>query len=235
MSRLQPGYRLVPLVEDFGVPISRIPETIAEIQRIGRKHWLSGGYIRSHWGREPPRYIHHEPYRARTMGKGEGNRPGINRDDASLRGHGIGGARRGNGQVPVHRYQLGEALQVMKDIKRTLDPNNILNPGKMGFEGAIKDILDENAFTRYLSEPEKIEHFPEDVDNEIIACIQCGFCRAGCPTFGETTSRIIERERPCHLVYNMLIGNLQPRVAILPNVFTNACSASIAKRYVPRR
>ena len=38
MSRLKLQYRLVPMVEDFGVPISRIPETIAEIRRIGDKH-----------------------------------------------------------------------------------------------------------------------------------------------------------------------------------------------------
>ena len=54
----------------------------------------------------------------------------------------------------------------------------------MGFDDSIKDILDENSWSTYLKEPEKIEHFPEGVDNEIIACIQCGFCRAGCPTFG---------------------------------------------------
>jgi FAD/FMN-containing dehydrogenase len=32
------------------------------------------------------------------------------------------------------KEELGEAYNVLKRIKKTLDPNNIMNPGKMGLE-----------------------------------------------------------------------------------------------------
>ena len=38
MSRLKPGYRLVPLMEDLGVPMTKIPEAIKLIQALGQKH-----------------------------------------------------------------------------------------------------------------------------------------------------------------------------------------------------
>ncbi len=210
MSRLQPGYRLVPLVEDFGVPISRIPETIAEIQRIGQKH----GFPVATFGHIGDGNLHAtfimNPTEPAQWAKVKGI--ALELIEMTLRYGGTVSAEHGVGMAksPYIKYQLGEALNVMQDIKKALDPNNILNPGKMGFDGSIEDILDENAFTRFLSEPEKIEHFPEDVDNEIIACIQCGFCRAGCPTFGETTLESLNAKGRVTLAYNMLVGNIQP-------------------------
>ncbi len=219
MSRLQPGYRLVPLVEDFGVPISRIPETIADIQRIGRKY----GFPVATFGHIGDGNLHATFIMNPTVPEQWEKVKGIALEfiEMTLRYGGTVSAEHGVGMAksPYIGYQLGEALNVMKDIKRALDPNNILNPGKMGFDDSIKDILDENSFARYLKEPEKIEHFPEDVDNEIIACIQCGFCRAGCPTFGETTLESLNAKGRVTLAYNMLIGNLQPSADLAKRLY----------------
>nr|NIO67584.1 FAD-binding protein [Anaerolineae bacterium] len=38
LSKVVRGERLMPLVEDFGVPVTRIPDVIKEVQRIGEKH-----------------------------------------------------------------------------------------------------------------------------------------------------------------------------------------------------
>ena len=40
--------------------------------------------------------------------------------------HGIG-----QGKIPYLRRELGDAVDVMAAIKRTIDPDNIMNPGKM--------------------------------------------------------------------------------------------------------
>lgn len=210
MSRLKPGYRLVPLVEDFGVPISRIPETIAEIQRIGKK----AGFPVATFGHIGDGNLHATFIMNPTVPEQWERVKTIAFDfiDMTLKFQGTVSAEHGVGMAksPYIGRQLGESLEVMKSIKKTLDPNNILNPGKMGFDDAITDILDENSFARYLTEPDKIAHFPEGVDNEILACIQCGFCRAGCPTFGETTLESLNAKGRVTLAFHMLTGNLEP-------------------------
>lgn len=209
MSRLQPGYRLVPLVEDFGVPISRIPEVIAEIQQIGKKF----GFPVATFGHIGDGNLHATLVMNPAIPEQWEKVKGIALEfiDMTLRHKGTVSAEHGIGMAksPYIGRQLGESLNVMKQIKKTLDPNNILNPGKMGFDDSIGDILDVNTFEKYLKAPESIEHFPEGVDNEIIACIQCGFCRAGCPTFGETTLESLNAKGRVTLAYNMLLGNLQ--------------------------
>lgn len=210
MSRLKPSYRLVPLVEDFGVPISRIPETIAEIQAIGAKYGfpvatfghIGDGNLHATFIMNPTEKDHWE--RVRNIA--------LEFIDMTLKYKGTVSAEHGIGmaKAPYIGRQLGNALQLMKDIKKTIDPNNILNPGKMGFDDAITDIFDENSFARYLEAPEKVQHFSDAVDNEILACIQCGFCRAGCPTFGETALESLNAKGRVSLAFHMLMGNLEP-------------------------
>lgn len=210
MSRLKPTHRLVPLVEDFGVPITRIPETIAEIQKIGDKYGfpvatfghIGDGNLHATFIMNPTDPDHWK--RVKDIA--------LEFIEMTLRFKGTVSAEHGIGMAksPYIRQQLGVSLDVMRDIKKTLDPNNILNPGKMGFEDSITDILDVNTFDKYLSAPQEIEHFPAEVDNEILACIQCGFCRVGCPTFAETTLESLNAKGRVTLAYNMLIGNLEP-------------------------
>lgn len=210
MSRLKPSYRLVPLVEDFGVPISKIPETIAEIQKIGEKY----GFPVATFGHIGDGNLHATFIMNPTVSEhwDKVKKIALEFIDMTLRFNGTVSAEHGVGMAKspyIHR-QVGEGLEVMKSIKTALDPNNILNPGKMGFEDSIRDILDENTFTRFLKEPEKIQHFPNGVDNEILACIQCGFCRAGCPTFGETSLESLNAKGRVILAFQMLTGALEP-------------------------
>lgn len=210
MSRLQPSYRLVPLVEDFGVPISKIPETIAEIQEIGSKHGfpvatfghIGDGNLHATFIMNPQEPEHWEKVK----------KIALEFIDMTLRKRGTVSAEHGVGiaKSPYIGQQLGESLEIMKGIKKTIDPNNILNPGKMGFDDAVRDILDMNVFEKFISQPEQIQHFSESVDNELLACIFCGFCRAGCPTFGESTLESLNAKGRVILAYNMLIDNVPP-------------------------
>jgi glycolate oxidase subunit GlcD len=219
MSRLKPGYRLVPLVEDFGVPISKIPETIAEIQRIGEKH----GFPVATFGHIGDGNLHATFIMNPTVPDQweRVKKIALEFIDMTLRLEGTVSAEHGVGMAksPYIGEQLGESLNVMKDIKRTLDPNNILNPGKMGFDDSIRDILEENVFEKYLKAPETIQHFSESVENEINACIQCGFCRAGCPTFGETTLESLNAKGRVTLAYNMLMGTIEPSADLAKRLY----------------
>jgi glycolate oxidase len=210
MSRLRPSYRLVPLVEDVGVPITRIPEAIAEIQKIGKKYGfpvatfghIGDGNLHATFIMNPTDPEHWEKVKKIAL---EFIDMTLARRGTVSAEHGIGMAK-----SPYIVQQLGESLNLMKQIKKTVDPNNILNPGKMGFDDSIRDIFDVNSFDKYIYSPDKIEHFSQSEDNEILACIQCGFCRAGCPTFGETTLESLNAKGRVTLAYYMLTGDLKP-------------------------
>jgi glycolate oxidase len=219
MSRLKPTHRLVPLVEDFGVPMTKIPECIEEVRKIGDKYGfpvatfghIGDGNLHATFIMNPTDPEHWE--RVKKIA--------LEFIDMTLRFHGTLSAEHGLGMAksPYIRRQLGEGLDLMKSIKKALDPNNILNPGKMGFDDAITDILDVNTFQRYLTEPSKIQDFPESVNDEIIACIQCGFCRVGCPTFGESTLESLNAKGRITLAHNMLMGNLEPSADLAKRLY----------------
>ncbi|MDY6959718.1 MAG: FAD-linked oxidase C-terminal domain-containing protein, partial [Halobacteriota archaeon] len=38
-------------------------------------------------------------------------------------------------KAPYLELEKGHSMEVMRQIKKTLDPNNILNPGKMALDG----------------------------------------------------------------------------------------------------
>src|SRR4030066_2055481 len=98
----------------------------------------------------------------------------------------------------------------MKTIKRNLDPNSILNPGKMGFDGRIKDVFDHSAYANLLGNLERIESFGKEIDDEIMACLMCGFCRAGCPIYRETLIESENARGRVILAYNLLTGRINP-------------------------
>jgi len=230
MSRLKPSYRLVPLMEDFGVPISKIPAAIVEIQRVGDKF----GFPIATFGHIGDGNLHAtfimNPTDAEEWKKVKSI--ALEFVDMTTRFGGTMSAEHGVGMAksPYIGQQLGEGLNVMKDIKKTLDPNNILNPGKMGFDDSVRDIYHENTFEKYLSAPDTIQHFSEKVDHEIIKCIQCGFCRAGCPTFGESTLESLNARGRIIIAHNMLMGNLEPSEDLAKRLYQ--CMLCLNCKYV---
>jgi glycolate oxidase len=45
------------------------------------------------------------------------------------------------GEVDLVPEELGGGYDVMLALKRTLDPNNVMNPGKYGLDGAFEEDL----------------------------------------------------------------------------------------------
>jgi glycolate oxidase len=103
-------------------------------------------------------------------------------------------------------------MDIMRKIKQALDPDDILNPGKMALERTEEKptIYDYFAFQPLLEHPEGVRSYGEAVDNEVLACIHCGFCRLGCPTFSVTHRESRNARGRNALAFYFLNGTIDP-------------------------
>jgi len=210
LSRIKPGNRLVPISEDLGIPPTKIPETIKRAQAIADKYNIlltTFGHIGD--GNVHTTFVTD----MRSRDEWERLRPAADElAELALEMGGTISAEHGSGlaRAPYMEKQLGPALEVMRAIKNALDPNNILNPGKMGLERKKYDIYDYFAFQPLLDHPEGVNSYGEEIDNELLACIYCGFCRLGCPTFSITHRESRNARGRNALAFNLLNGSIEP-------------------------
>jgi glycolate oxidase len=211
LSRIRPYNRLIPIAEDLGVPSTKIPDTIRKAQEISEKYDVTIATF-GHVGDGNV----HTTFVADVRDRDAWDRlkPAVEElVDAAMEVKGTLSAEHGTGitRAPHIERQLGPAMDVMRKIKQTFDPENILNPGKMGLEKGDKapDIYDYFAFKPLLDNPEGADSFGEDIDNEILACIQCGFCRLGCPTFSVTQRESRNARGRNALAFSILNGTVE--------------------------
>ena len=85
----------------------------------------------------------------------------------------------GRAMAPFVERQFGaELYEILLEIKRGFDPNNILNPG----------VIFPSSSTDYLENLKSVSHVSEIVDS----CVECGYCESSCPSAGLT---LTPRER----------------------------------------
>ncbi len=185
LSRIKPGSRLITIAEDLGVPSTMMPEIIRKAQAVSEKH----GIMIASFGHVGDGNVH-TTFVADVRDRKEWERLRAAAEElfqAVMEVKGTLSAEHGTGlsRAPHIEMQLGPAFEVMRKIKKALDPDNILNPGKMNLEetGKKPDILDYFAFQPLIEHPEGVNSFGVEVDNEVLSCIHCGYCRLGCPTF----------------------------------------------------
>ncbi|MDZ7697849.1 MAG: FAD-binding and (Fe-S)-binding domain-containing protein [Deltaproteobacteria bacterium] len=210
LSRIKPGNRLVAISEDLGIPPTKIPEVIKRAQEISDKYNL----LITTFGHIGDGNVH-TTFVTDMRSREEWDRLRPAADELAEIALEMGGtvtAEHGTGLArnPYIQKQLGPALEVMRSIKKALDPHNILNPGKMGLEDKPYDIYDYFAFKSFLEHPEGVNSFGEAVDNELLACIYCGFCRLGCPTFSITHRESRNARGRNALAFNLLNGAIEP-------------------------
>jgi D-lactate dehydrogenase (cytochrome) len=127
MVRSHPGRRF--FINDVAVPISAYPELIGEVEALKVSYGLTV-YMIGHAG---DGNVHVEfPY----ADEGEYQRALAMNRDIVLKAIALGGTATGEhgvglGKAPYMPGEHGEALDVMRTIKAALDPNGILNPGKI--------------------------------------------------------------------------------------------------------
>jgi FAD/FMN-containing dehydrogenase len=118
--------------EDIVVPPSRVPDIIAEVQEIAKQY----GLLIVTFGHAGDGNIHvniliDEEERPNAMKAVKEVFAAVLRMQGSISGeHGIGLSKAAYLPMEVGKH----ALEAMKKIKRALDPNNILNPGKIFLE-----------------------------------------------------------------------------------------------------
>ncbi len=210
LSRIRPGNRLIPIAEDLGVPSSKIPETIRRAQAIAEEHNVTIATF-GHVGDGNV----HTTFVADVRDREAWNRlrPAVEAlVETAMEMKGTLSAEHGAGITrSAHiEKQLGPAMEVMRKIKQTLDPENILNPGKMSLEKGKADIYDHFAFQTLIEHPEGVNSFGEEIDNEVLACIHCGFCRLGCPTFSITHRESKNARGRNALAFYMMNGSIEP-------------------------
>ena len=122
--------------------------------------------------------------------------------------HGVGIAR-----TEYMRDQLGDALlNVMREIKRTFDPKNIFNPGKIfGFAHKIDNHL-RNNFTKPIELPFEAQLAFASKDRSFVGnleqCNGCGGClkQTGimCPTFMATHDEVMSTRGRANIIRRSL-------------------------------
>jgi glycolate oxidase len=128
LARIRP----TTILEDATVPRSKITEMIAAVQEISEKYQIKiGTFGHAGDGNLHPTILTDEKD-AEEMERAEEAVEEIFKKTLSL-----GGTLTGEHGIGISKARFlkletgGEALEIMKDIKKTLDPNNILNPGKI--------------------------------------------------------------------------------------------------------
>ncbi len=208
LSRFRPGERLIPIAEDFGVPMSKIPETIEEIQAIAKRHDITiatfghvgDGNIHSTFVadvRDPAAWP-----KIRKVGE--------ELLEMTIRMGGTISAEHGTGiaKSSFLRSEIGCGLDVMRRIKDVFDPKGLMNPGKVGLDGEA-DIFEYFAYTNLLEHPEAVRTLGEAADNEVLVCVEWGFCRAACPIFAQKGVESSNARGYVTLAYNVLSGDVE--------------------------
>jgi glycolate oxidase len=117
-------------------------------------------------------------------------------------------------------------MDVMRKIKAALDPEGILNPGKMGLDETKSDIYDHFAFQPLIEQPQGANSFGKEIDDEVLACIHCGFCRLGCPTFAATHRESKNARGRNALAFYLMNGSVTPSEEMAAAFYScTACQA----------
>lgn len=130
-SRYKEGLVRVAIAEDVTVPVSRVAELMSKIHKIGSKNnLLIGSY-----GHAGEGLIHTvlliNPESSRDWEKTKNAASQIFDLAQSMGGTTSGEHGIGISKAPYFKKERKEALEMMRRIKKALDPNNILNPHKL--------------------------------------------------------------------------------------------------------
>ena len=149
LSRFGEKYVSVALADDMSVPISKIPEAVVAFQRIAAEnHVIVGTYGHSADGNLHTKMLV-EPYSEESWKNGERAVGQIYDKVLELGGTVTGEHGVAITKAPYMKKERADSLGAMRAIKKALDPNDIMNPGKIfDWEGSIIAHLRYPAFLK---------------------------------------------------------------------------------------
>ena len=135
-GRVKPGATRVYIGEDICVPVTKVAQALRIIQQTSAKYNIpivTYGHIGDGNLHAAPVINTYDPNEIENVKKigDEIHRMALTLEGTTTGEHGVGLTRAG-----YMEEELGSSLQVMRKIKRVLDPLNILNPGKMALDAA---------------------------------------------------------------------------------------------------
>jgi len=203
----------VAFIEDAAVRPAQLPDYVRGLQSIMKSLGLEASY----YGHAASGLLHVRPvldlHTAEDLKKyrlvADQTSALVRQFKGSLSAeHGVGIAR-----TEYMRDQLGDALlNVMREIKRTFDPKNIFNPGKIfGFAYKVDNHL-RNNFTRRIELPFESRLAFAFKDRSFIGnleqCNGCGGClkQTGimCPTFMATHDEVMSTRGRANIIRRSL-------------------------------
>lgn len=191
------------ILEDVAFPIEKLGDAILDLQELFRIHAYPDAII---FGHAKDGNIHFVVTQSFNAEEEIARYDKFIQDVVTLVVKKHGGtlkAEHGTGRnmAPfVETEWGGKAYQIMKKLKKAIDPDNLLNPGVIINE-------DSHAHIRHLKSLPSVE---EEVDR----CIECGYCEHVCPSRDLTTTprrRIVIRR----VLKNLQLAGDTPRYKLL--------------------
>ncbi|MCJ2533096.1 MAG: FAD-binding oxidoreductase [Candidatus Thermoplasmatota archaeon] len=147
LSRYGEDYVSVALADDMSVPVSKIPEAVEAFQRIAEEN----GVIVGTYGHAADGNLHTkmlvEPHSEESWKAGERAVGQIYDKVLELGGTVTGEHGVAITKAPYMQKERADSIDTMRAIKKALDPNGIMNPGKIfDWEGSIISHLRYPAF-----------------------------------------------------------------------------------------
>jgi D-lactate dehydrogenase len=159
------------LLEDFTLPVERLGEAVTDIQNLFKKYRYENGIIFGHAKDGNLHFAvsqsfitkddiaHYEKFNDELF------ELILDKYDGALKGeHSTGRAV----SAFVEKEWGPDAYQIMKQLKKLVDPTNLLNPGIVITEDKLTHI-------------HHLKTMPI-VEEEVDRCIECGFCENNCPS-----------------------------------------------------
>lgn len=228
-----PGARPVHIAEDIAVPVDRLADALTGIKAISRKYRVPVLVISGDVGRGVlhPALLF-DVSKKRNFQAAEKVVAALYRLAVVMGGtisgtHGIGLSRGAYMSLEHDRNYL----KVFARIKKTLDPRNILNPGKMGLSPMPRPFCD-NLFRAWWTFPKAGRKLP-DYAGELKSCDFCGFCNTVCPVFLKKKWQSLSPRGRLFLVRGLLTGEIKPS-PVLKESFAACTDCGLCDKACPK-